>query len=67
MSEQMEFDVKNVKCGGCASAIEDGLKPLDGVTEVDVNIENGHVRINGKALPEEAILDKLTSLGYPAK
>ncbi len=67
MSEQMEFDVQNVKCGGCASAIADGLKPLDGVDEVEVNIDNGHVSIHGNALPEEAILDKLTTLGFPAK
>ncbi len=67
MSEQMECDVENVKCGGCASAIQEGLKPLQGVDEVEVNIENGHVSIRGTALPEEAILDKLAALGFPAK
>jgi len=67
MSEQMEFDVENVKCGGCASAIADGLKPLDGVEEVEVNIENGHLSIRANAASKEAILDKLTTLGFPAK
>ena len=67
MSEQMEIDVANVKCGGCASAIEDGLMPLGGIENIEVNIENGHVRISGNALPEDAILDKLTTLGFPAK
>ena len=67
MSEQMEFDVENVKCGGCASAIQDGLKPLEGVDEVEVNIENSHVSISGNALSESAIREKLATLGFPAK
>ncbi len=67
MSEQMEFDVENVKCGGCASAIQDGLKPLEGVDEVEVNIENGHVSISGGPLSETQIREKLVALGFPAK
>ena len=67
MSEQIELDVENVKCGGCASAFKDGLTPLPGVDSVEVDIESGHVSIRGSALPEDAILDKLTTLGFPAK
>ena len=67
MSEQLEIDVQNVKCGGCASAIKEGLTPLPGVDSVEVDIDSGHVSIRGRDLPEDAILDKLFVLGFPAK
>ncbi|VAX11934.1 hypothetical protein MNBD_GAMMA24-2459 [hydrothermal vent metagenome] len=67
MTEHLELDVENVKCAGCASAIEDGLKPVDGIEKVDVEIDNGHVSISGNALSESTIREKLAELGYPAK
>ncbi len=67
MSEKIELDVENIKCGGCASAIEDGLKSLDGIESIEVNIENGHVSISGDSLSETAIREKLAALGFPAK
>ena len=67
MSEQLELDVENVKCGGCASTIQEGLTTLPGIDKVDVNIENGHLSISGDALAESAIREKLASLGFPAK
>ncbi len=67
MSEQIELDLENVKCGGCVSAIQEGLKPLDGVENVEVEIENGHLSISGDSLSEAAIREKLAALGFPAK
>ncbi|NOZ37776.1 MAG: heavy-metal-associated domain-containing protein [Gammaproteobacteria bacterium] len=67
MSEHLELDVENVKCGGCASAIQDGLKPLGGIANVEVEIESGHVSISGGPLSETAIREKLAALGYPVK
>lgn len=67
MNEHLELDVENVKCGGCASAIQGGLKPLDGVEDVEVEIENSHVSISGGPFSETAIREKLAELGYPAK
>lgn len=67
MSEHLELEVENVKCGGCVSAIQEGLKPLDGIENVEVEIENGHVSISGGSFSETAIREKLATLGYPAK
>jgi copper chaperone len=60
-----QFTVQNVKCGGCVSAIENGLKELAGVSEVEVIIEGGLVRVSGEALDRNAITDRLAALGYP--
>lgn len=60
-----KFTVRNVKCAGCASAIQDGLKPLPGVEDVQVSVESGEVTVSGSEISREAIAAKLTELGYP--
>ena len=59
------FQVLNVKCGGCAANIQNGLAELDSVASIDVDIESGHVKVNGEALDRQQLAEKLTSLGYP--
>lgn len=59
------FNVKNVKCGGCASAIENGLKSLPGVDSIEVAIDTGKVTVIGSELSRERITGKLQELGYP--
>ena len=60
------FNVQNVKCGGCASNIKTNLTPMDGITAIEVDIENGQVCVSGTDLSRTTIADKLTELGYPA-
>jgi copper chaperone len=59
------FIVKNVKCGGCVSAIENGLKSLAGVESVEVTIDGGKVVVSGNGLSREQLTAKLQELGYP--
>jgi len=54
-----KFRVKNVKCGGCASTIQDGLSSLAGVKDVAVVIQGG------EDLDRAALAQKLGQLGYP--
>ncbi|MFN2308504.1 MAG: heavy-metal-associated domain-containing protein [Gammaproteobacteria bacterium] len=62
---QEEFNVKNVKCAGCVAAIQQALGALPGVTEVEVIIEGGRVRVRGDGLDRARLSTKLTELGYP--
>lgn len=59
------FLVKNIKCGGCVSAIENGLKTLPGIDSVEVTIDGGKVTVTGTDLSREQIAEKLSELGYP--
>lgn len=59
------FTVKNVKCGGCVSNIQNGLKGLPGVSGVEVVIAGGQVTVSGEALDRAALAAKLAALGYP--
>lgn len=60
-----QFTVQNVKCGGCVSAIENGLKELAGVSAVRVSIDGGLVEVSGEGLDRAALGAKLAELGYP--
>jgi len=60
-----QFKVQNVKCGGCANNIKEGLGSMNGVTRVEVTIESGQVIVEGANLSRPAISQKLSSLGYP--
>ncbi len=60
-----QFTVQNVKCGGCVSAVENGLKELAGVSEVSVTIDGGLVNVSGDALDRATLSAKLAELGYP--
>jgi copper chaperone len=63
----MEFQVENIKCNGCATSIKNGLMKLDGVNEVNVDIDHGQVIIKGdeSLLNKTTILSKLKAMGYP--
>ncbi|NIP71548.1 MAG: heavy-metal-associated domain-containing protein, partial [Gammaproteobacteria bacterium] len=37
--ETETFRAQNIKCGGCAGTIRDGLLALDGVSGVEVDID----------------------------
>ncbi len=60
----IELKARNIKCGGCASAIREGLSGLPGVDSVEVDVDSGTVRVSGEADPA-AIEAKLAELGYP--
>lgn len=62
---QESFSVKNVKCGGCVKAIQQGLQTLPGVTAVTVVIDGGQVTVEGEPLNRAELSAKLSELGYP--
>jgi len=62
---QETFSVQNVKCGGCASNIRNGLGALPGVASVEVEVASGTVVVQGDNLSRPALAQKLAELGYP--
>lgn len=64
--EQLDIQSSKIKCGGCVSNIENGLKDFAGVTEVKVDVESNVVSVQGNGLDKGVIESKLAELGYPA-
>ncbi|NNT72764.1 heavy-metal-associated domain-containing protein [Flavobacterium sp. IMCC34852] len=63
---EQQFEVENIKCGGCMNSIKTALLKLEGVTGVEIDKEIDTVLVNGD-FNREAIVEKLNDLGYPEK
>ena len=60
-----EINIENLKCGGCAATIKKGILGLDGINEVNVDVEKSMVFVSSKKENLEEIKSKLSKLGYP--
>jgi len=59
------FEVKNVKCGGCAGTLTKSLLEEFGEVEVNLNVEPRQITLEMEEEKMEALKLKLRSLGYP--
>lgn len=62
--------VENIKCGGCANSIRKQLLAIESVEDVNVDIEQGQVSIQGSdgVVTDELrlqVLQTLLKMGYP--
>lgn len=67
MAEQMQIEIENLKCGGCARSILKGLAELPDVKSAAVDLENQLVKFVGTPDSRAVVADKLRSMGYPEK
>lgn len=47
---EQQFEVENIKCGGCMNSIKTALLKLEGVTEVIIDKEIDTVSVTGADL-----------------
>ena len=58
--------IDNLKCTGCATSIEKGLKSVEGVEEVHVDVHTSRLEINcNENVTRDVLLKKLGNMGYP--
>lgn len=63
-----KITLNNIKCGGCADTIKNGLKSLPEVSEINIDIPSSSVEVTyNDSFPLAKIKEKLSSLGYPEK
>lgn len=67
MTKEMEIEVENLKCGGCARSIQKGLSEVPGITNIVVDNERRLVSFVGAEALRVQVADKLRSMGYPEK
>jgi copper chaperone len=62
------FEVDNLKCSGCAATVKKALLEKNGVSAVDVLIEEGIVKVNFSGISDrDMVFKELKRLGYPEK
>jgi uncharacterized membrane protein YraQ (UPF0718 family)/copper chaperone CopZ len=57
------FSVSGMHCNNCAKKIEESLKKVEGVSQIDIDIKNGIVKVNGTAKKED-IKSAVEEAGY---
>lgn len=62
-----QFEVENIKCGGCASSIKKGLLEDERISDVSVDVEQGLVTIESAEDASEDWRAALLKMGYPEK
>ncbi len=50
------YQVNGMTCGHCMQSVTNEVKKIEGVTDVDVDLETGAVRITSEAPIDEAAL-----------
>ena len=66
MSEAKTYNVPGIHCGHCAAAIKQEVSAVDGVEEVDVDVDTKVVTIRGDALSDGALREAIEEAGYEA-
>lgn len=63
----VHLNVEGMHCGGCVKRVTSTLRPLPGVSTVNVNLANQYVTVTGD-FPHggDALAQAVTAAGYPA-
>ena len=48
-----EYNIEGVKCGGCVATVKEKLSKLDNVDNVEVNIQEKNIIVEGAASKED--------------
>lgn len=64
---QLDIQSSKIKCGGCVSNIENGLKDIKAISEINIDIKSNIINIQGDNLDGNLIKKRLSELGYPAE
>lgn len=59
------FDVSNMKCGGCVSAVQAALDELGGTESIEVSLEENKAVVLSEKSAQD-IINVLTGIGFPA-
>jgi copper chaperone len=59
------YEVKNVKCGGCAGTLKKSLRDEFGEVEVDLDVMPRKITLDIGPEKEEALKLALRKIGYP--
>ncbi len=64
---ELQFEVDNMKCGGCANTIETALRADPRLKNVAVDLQRHVVTVDAAADVRHDVAATLARLGYPEK
>jgi copper chaperone len=66
LSETITYSVPTIHCDHCAMSIREEVSEVEGVSEVDVDLETKAVTVRGRALDDAALRAAIEEAGYEA-
>jgi copper chaperone CopZ len=63
---ERQFTIDGMTCNSCRLNVIDEVAELDGVDEVDVDLEARRMRVRGERLDDDAIRGAVRVAGYSA-
>ncbi|HET9437231.1 MAG TPA: heavy-metal-associated domain-containing protein [Gaiellaceae bacterium] len=66
MSETTTYTVPAIHCAHCAMSIREEVSEVEGVDEVDVDLDAKLVTVSGQAIDDAAIRAAIREAGYEA-
>ena len=61
----LQFDLANVKCGGCANSNRKAMEAVDGARVLTLDLASGHLEVEADDGLRGTIAERLRKLGYP--
>ncbi len=55
--------IKGMKCGHCQASAKKALEALEGVSDVEVDLEKGEARFEGE-VPREQLREAIAKIGF---
>lgn len=67
-TRETTLNITGMSCGSCVRHVSEALRALDGVTQVEVELRTGAVRVRHDAGTAIAsLIDAVAKAGYPAR
>ena len=66
MSETVTYSVPAIHCDHCATSIREEVSEVEGVEDIDVDLEAKVVTVRGRELDDAALRTALEEAGYEA-
>lgn len=66
MSDTVTYSVPGIHCGHCGMSIQEEVSEVEGVEQVDVDVEGKVVTIHGSELSDEKLRAAIREAGYEA-
>ena len=68
MTRTTNVKTPDITCGGCANSIKNALGKMDGIKNVEVDVDSKTVSIeHGAQISREQIEAKLDDIGFPVE
>lgn len=55
--------IKGMSCGHCTASVKEALEKLDGISDVEVDLDNGEARFQGD-IDQNVIKDTIDAIGF---